>query len=255
MSREFSDYEDDMADQFVQAGYRRLAQKSQATLRPGQRFAPAVAVFAAIAVVVTGTLAWTALRPQPVSASVFEITIRENQIDLAVVDLITQPGDAETQLSVEAKISAELRALPVPQELVGAIIGVGTSDSVEPIISRAPDGSIDHITLLAGFSGSLLIEFGRAADPGETFVAMTEDQSCSQLWGFNPAEALGGLTDLAPTIRYETLNEQLLRRTDVPLDEIDPQYQLASIQFLDTETVIVLFVADLSNHARPPACG
>jgi hypothetical protein len=261
MTGELRQFKEDLRRELVAAAYRqRVARRSTRRVVPfvvpnWRSLSPIAGVAAAGLLVTAAVAASSWIRADPAAADVFAIAVIDDRVELAVVDIIVDPAAVTRQLAEELGLRADLVAVPVPEALVGQIVVTGSSGgTVAPEAQPGRDGVIDEIVLPEGFNGTLFIEYGREAEPGETYKAVVTDGSCAELWGLMPVEAGPVIDDLAVNVYYETIDAGNGVTTRVAVTDLDPTYQLADIVYLDGETIVVTYVADIDQQPRHPNC-
>jgi hypothetical protein len=258
MTGDLRGFKDELRDELVAAAYReRAARRATArSPRPVQRrWKPSPVLLATTAaMVMLGALATTTLLPaDPAGADVFAITVIEDRVELAVIDIVVDPGAVVEQVADEAGVDAELVAVPVVSALEGEILGTASrGGEVAPELTRDANGVISHITLPAGFDGKLYIEYGRKAEPGELYRYPVTDESCARLWGQTPAESRAEVDELAASVIYEQVNAS--EGAGVPFSDLAPDSQLVEIFYVSDDTIIVTYASDIDRQPRHPAC-
>ncbi|MEM9563556.1 MAG: hypothetical protein AAGA93_13105 [Actinomycetota bacterium] len=217
----------------------------------------ATAVLAGVAaVLVAVALINEVLLARPAGAEVFAITVLDSEVRLDVIEVVTDPTRVEAQLRDELGLDSSLVAVPAAPELVGTIVAAGSGGSIAPELRvvAADDGTIERIVLPEGFNDGLLIEFGRTARPGETYVATTTAAICADLWGMGPTEASGALTARATTIRYELIDADNNVTTNAAADQVPRSYHLIDVTPLAADELVVTYAADIDARPRHPNC-
>lgn len=244
------DYQERLGRQLVAAAYRKRQQAET-----GRSGVPRLLILAVVVLVVAvATVGLIAIPLRPAAADVFVITRLEDEVQLAVVDIITDPAEVESQLENELNLTTELRAIPVPPQLEGKIIATGSTGDVSPEVTFDVDSTIEQIILPEGFNGDLLIEYGRKSQSDEPYEATTTDPICSELWARTLAETKTRLAKLAVTVRYETIDTDGFATIDVSASQIDPSYRLIDIAYLATDEVLVTYAGDLDVRPIHPNC-
>jgi hypothetical protein len=258
MSGELGDFKEGLRRELVAAAYRQRAAARQPVpvARRSWRLSPIAGLAVAALVVAAGVMGASLLIPaDPVAADVFAITVIDDEVELAVIDIIVDPEAVTRQLADELGVDAELRAVPTPPALIGQIVVTATFEGrVEPEVEHDENGVIDRIALPAGFSGTLYIEYGRDAEPGEVYKATITDVACAELWGLTPGEAAPRLNDLATQVYYEAIDGDNANTARVALDDIDSSYRLIDVVYLNQETLVVTYAADPDEQPRHTNC-
>ncbi len=145
---------------------------------------PILAVALSLAAVAGGVFGGSMLfGAHPAAADAITITRLEDRVEIRVVDVVADPGAVEAKLEDELGIGAEMLALPVPSALVGQVTAVGNTGPVEPDIDVDAENLVELATLPEGFSGTLIIEYGRTAEPGEVYETTIADDRCVLMFG------------------------------------------------------------------------
>ncbi len=252
-SDDLTTFRDHLGRELVAAGHRRRGR----SLDPKEsRLKVATAVLASAAVVLlAGVLTSEVFLARPAGAEVFAITVLDSEVRLDVIDVVTDPTHVEAQLRDELGLESSLVAVPAAPELVGSIVAAGSDGTMAPeLMAAASDGSIERIIVPKGFDGSLLIEFGRSARPGETYVATTTATICAELWGLSPTQAGGAVTALAATIRYELVDSANIVTTDATADQVPDSYHLIDVTPVGADEFVVTYAANLDARPRHPNC-
>lgn len=254
MTNNLDDFKRELGQELVAAATRRLPAGKRRQRPFGLAMRPLAAVAGFVVVAMTAVIAIGLARPEPASAQVFEITRTDGNIVIAVVDIVDDPQEAITQLQLEANIDAEIFALPVPTELVGQIIGIGSSGDIAADTERTADGTISKIVVPENFDGALLIEYGRPAEPDEFYAGSLPDTVCAELWSKTPGETIDRIQEISSVQRFEAVDERNVTNTNVSFESIDPTYRLTRISFLSRDVVIVTYAANVDRQPRHRNC-
>jgi len=235
------------------AAYRQAA---PAVSTPSQRrhVNPALGLVAAGILIVVAAVGYSIARPTTAQADVFAISRIDGRYVLEVVDVVTNPEEVVAQLDSELGIESELVAVPVSDDLIGRLLVASTTGDVIPQLVRDIDGVITRIILLEGFNGTLIIEYGRRIEPGESYVMSLPNPACGELWGQTATESAARLEQIADNIGYETEDERGISTTGVDFEDIDPSYRLIDITNIDPHTIIVTYAAEPTLRPRHPNC-
>jgi hypothetical protein len=251
---DLASFQDRLGRELVAAARRRHEASSNAGHRRSRPLAPwPITLAAAAAAIVIVLIGAAVLRPEPAVADIFAIRVVNGAVQLDVVDIVTDPRNVERQLATELGLDAELAAIPAAPEYDGHFLRVEFDSAVAPEVGYE-GGSIVTVTLPAGFSGRVRMEYGRAAEPGETYQATNTDPSCAELWASRAGDSLALTAELATTVRYETIAPDYHRDLDVPPEVIDPSYRLVDITYLSSNEVVVTYAASLDAIPRHPNC-
>ncbi len=251
---ELQKFKDDLEQQLVAAARRQnLAAAAKAARR--SRVKPVLVVAVSMAVIVVGVFgASTLFGTKPAAADAITITELEDRVEIRVVDVVSDPDAVAAKLEGELGISAEMLAVPGPELLIGQINAVGNIGPVEPVIEVDADGLVKLVTLPVGFSGTLIIEYGRQAEPGEVYETNVTDERCSLLFGLTLTEALPQLQDLGGTLRYETVTSDGDVQTDADPNLIPGHYQLTDLTALSDASYLVTFAENPATESVDPNC-
>ena len=174
--------------ELLAAHQRRYAKPAQPSRQPRQQrprrpvwhFAGAVT---AVVLVVTLVVSAVSTNPTPAAADVFSFRHVDDEVIVSIIDTIDNPNAAAAELDAQG-FHVILDAVPVPAELVGAVIGVaaegGTVDT-----TASDDGAISEMRFPASEAGTITIRFGRAAEGNETYGANPSIPECAE-YGASP---------------------------------------------------------------------
>ncbi len=251
---ELQKFKDDLEQQLVAASRRQNLDTAAKAARPS-RVKPVLAIAISMAVLVGGVFGVSTLfGAKPVAADAVTITQLEDRVVIRVVDVVSDPDAVAAKLEDELGIPAEMLALPVPPELVGQVTSVGNTGPVETDVEVDAEGLVKVVTLPIGFSGTLIIEYGRKSEPGEVYETNVTDQRCSLLFGLIVPEALSQLQDLGGTLRYETVTADGDVQTDADPNLIPGHYQLTDLIALSDASYLVTFVENPAAESVDPSC-
>lgn len=250
MSNDLTDFEEKLGEELRMAAYRRLENRaSKASIRrPALSGAlAAVAVFVLIGLAV---LVPTVARPQQAFSSPFEPIILEDEIRLKVVDVIKDPRATEQQLYEELGIVIRFLPEPVPPALVNDVIGGILYDRSTYDFETDDEGRVKTVILSKEVPGHVTIYYGRAANPGERYIATKTSVICKDFWAQTPQESAQRISKIAETVRYDTMDAAYNYHSGIPFDEIDPNYRLIDISYMSDREVIVIYSAHLDALGR-----
>ena len=220
------------------AAARRKGDAAPINYAPSRRkLVPAAAAAACLLVFVAFALV-PFFRPTSVDAETFEITTSDQVTHLEIVDLITDPEVSEQQLRREVGIESDFIALPTDAELVGHIVAIGTTSSIQPDMDGDERGFISSIELPAHPDGLLTVMYGRPAEPGESYEANVTHGLCRDLFGQTLDDALADLRTIRPTVvaRIDLPNQ---RRDLTDLSLIPDDYLITMVHTISDDRVRV----------------
>lgn len=174
-------------------------------------------------------------------AAAIQIHRTESDIRIEVVDIIANPETVVATLAVEG-VTAELFAVPAPTGLVGQVSSVGNIGAVEPTLTWGTDGTIDQIVVPAGFIGSLIIEYGRIAEPGESYAVTESDARCQAMYWQTPDESRPMLRTMGDSIRFHIFDAEGVGTLDINPIDIPADYRLIDIMAMSERTYLAEFV-------------
>lgn len=155
---------------------------------------------AGVLAVIAATL--VILWPQAESAQAFTITQTNGTVRVEVSNLVTNPDAATAQLQ-DAGLNARLRAVPVPDGLVGYVVSLKVHDGVQVEITRNTRGVAAFEVEGTGF---FVIEYGRRAADGETYVATQPSLYCAAWRGQRVGDLRLEIENSLETIRWQMFN-------------------------------------------------
>ena len=214
----------------------------------------AAGVVAAAAIVVTAVFVVGLVRTDPVGADVFAIDVVDGEVRIDVVEMVRNPSRVEDQLYGELGIEADLVAVPTPPELEGRIVAISSEGPDVPELEHGNDRAIARATFPDDFSGYLVVEFGRRAEPGEFYQATTTAPICRDLWGMTPDQAAPIIAAASSSARYETLDLMMNATADVDSDTIPADYMVVDVVYLSEDQLLLTFAAALDSLPRHPNC-
>lgn len=228
-------FKSELGVQLIAAALRRSNGSLPQRAPRGRRMVPVAA--AAVVLFAASALA-PFLRPGSADAETFEITASDQFIRLEIVDLIADPKLAEEQLLREAGIESVFVQVPTDAELVGRIVGMGTTGTLEPVISSDEGDFISAIELPAHPDGLLTVMYGRPAEPGESYEANVTHGLCRDLFGQTLDDGLADLRTIRPTVvaRIDLPNQ---RRDLTDLSLIPDDYLITMVHTISDENVRV----------------
>lgn len=169
----------------------------------------AMSLAGALAVIaVTLVILW----PQADSAQAFTITQTNGTVRVEVSNLVTDPDAATAQLR-DAGLNASLRAVPVPEELVGYVVSLNLADGVEVEMTRNNTGVTAFEVEGSGF---FVVEYGRRAADGETYVATQSSLHCAAWRDQRVGDILAEIESSIEVPRWQMVNASTLQLTEVP---------------------------------------
>ncbi len=232
------------------------AARSQAIEPVGVQRVPALAIRVAAATVVVALLSigFILLRPSEAFADVFEITRRDNEVVLEVVDLVEDPDAIIDQLSSDLDLEVRVEAVPVPDQMVGEIIAVGSLGSLEPTIDESADGTVSTIRLPVDGGGPLIFEYGREANVDEEYAATRPDPSCADFVGRTVADARADLLDAADTVQFEFVNSDGIAIPSLNMNDVDPEATISQTFFTSADTLFVEVSFGAIEFTQHPNC-
>jgi hypothetical protein len=188
-----SPFQDALREELLAAARRDL----QRSPRRRGRIAAAVA---ALAAAIAGSVA--ILLPSAASADV-EVRVEDGVVEVRVRDLDTTATEVGDALAAKG-LPARVVGVSVGPSLVGRFVGVTIlADPAQPIEQLSDDGfGFDGFRVHQGWSGQLVVEFGRAARAGERYAvgsdafADGEPLHCTGVLGATLAVAGATLDDL-----------------------------------------------------------
>lgn len=217
------------------------AARTQATAPVGVQRVPALAIRVAAVAAVAALLSigFVLVRPSEALADVFEITRRDNEVILEVVDLVEDPDSIIQQLSSDLDLEARVEAVPVPDQMIGEIIAVGSLGSLEPTIEESADGTVSTIRLPVDGGGPLIFEYGREANVDEEYAATRPDPSCADFVGRTVSDARADLLDAAGTVQFESVNSDGSVTEELNINNVDPNAIVVQTFFTSSDTLFV----------------
>ena len=234
------------------AAHGRLYPKPPAQPR---RRTPRLLLAAAAVILIAAVVTVTPLfRPAPVAAETLEVTRTQDNVRIRVTDIVTDPDALVIQLKEEADLTAEFYPVPVDPRLVGQIKTVSTTGTGDLNVVFNSDRVVTEVTAAAGMTGTLIVEYGIAAQPGEYYQLAIPDARCVNFYGRTSGEIGNELTETFPNSQYELVNEQDISLTDLTAGDIPSTALLADITPSSTSSHLVLFVSDLNQEPAHENC-
>ncbi len=251
---ELQKFKDDLERELVAAAHRRnLA--AAATSARNKQLKPILAVTLAMGAITLGVFGIPmVLDSTPAAADAIAITQLQDRVEIRVIDVVNDPGTVAAKLEDELGIRADMLPVPAPPELIGRVNAVGNIGPVEPEVKVSSDGQVELVTLPVGFSGILIIEYGRRAAPGETYIPTVTDTRCAQLFGLTPSSSFEQLEGLEGSLRFETVNADGQVGVDVDPQTIPDHYQLTDLMALSSNSYLVTFSEDPGTEQVHPNC-
>lgn len=175
---------------------------------------PAMSLAGVLAVIaVTLVILW----PRAESAQAFTITHTDGTVRVVVSNLVTDPDAATAQLQ-DAGLNARLRAVPVPDNLVGYVVSLSVLGVVDVELTRNANGVTDFEVAGDGF---FVVNYGRPAADGETYVATQSGLQCAAWRNQRVADILTEIEGAIEVLRWQMFNSSTLKLTAVPLPDAD----------------------------------
>ncbi len=226
-------FKERLGDELVAAANRRAA-VPPAVASPRRRHLVPVAALGLLSLV--GLVIVPFVRPASVDAETFEITTSDEVTRLEIVDLIINPMVSEQQLRREVGIESDFVPVPTDAELVGRVVAIGTTGSVELDLHSGASGFPTVIDVPRDFDGVLTISYGRLAQPNQTYGAHTPHALCQDLAGQTLAESLNDLRTIRSTVvaRVDLPNQ---RRDLTDLSLIPDDYVITMVHTVSDEIV------------------
>ena len=178
---------------------------------PQRRRSPVKAVSWAAALAIIA-VALVVLWPQAEPAQAFTITQTNGIVRVEVSNLVTNPDAATAQLE-RAGLNARLRAVPVPDELVGHVVSLSLDDGVDVEMTRNNKGVTAFEVEGTGF---LVIQYGRRAADGETYVATQSSLQCAAWRDQRVADIRTEIESSIEVLRWQMFDTSNLQLTEIP---------------------------------------
>lgn len=212
--------------------------RAAVTQRRRHRLPVLATSLAAVLVLIAAGLA--VLWPHSEPAQAFTITRTNGTVRVEVSDLVTNPDAAAAQLQ-DAGLNAGLRAVPVPDELVGFVVSLSVPDGLDVEITRE---NRDVTAFEVEGAGYFTIEYGRPAAKGETYVATQSSVYCAAWRNQRVGDLLSEIEDSIEAIRW-----QMFTTSDYRLIEVQQPDANAFVQDViplsDRESIVI--VSDQTN--------
>ena len=193
---------------------------------------------AGVLAVIAATL--VILWPRAEPAQAFTITRTNGTVRVEVSNLVTNPDAAKAQLQ-DAGLNASLRAVPVPDGLVGYVVSLEVHGDFEVEVTRENGGVTAFEVEGTGF---FVIEYGRPAADGETYVATQSSPYCAAWRGQRVGDLHLEIENSLETIRWQMFNTSDYRLTEVQQPDADAFVQ--DVVPLSTRESIII-VSDKEN--------
>ncbi len=204
-----------------------------------RRRSPALAMsLAGVLAVVAATL--VILWPRAEPAQAFTITRTDGTVRVEVSNLVTDPDAATAQLQ-DAGLNARLRAVPVPDGLVGYVVSLEVHGDFEVETTRDTRGVTAFEVEGTGF---FVIHYGRPAADGETYVATQPSLYCAAWRGRRVGDIRLEIENSLETIRWQMFNTSDYRLTEVQQPDVNAFVQ--NVVPLSTQESIII-VSDQKN--------
>ena len=157
-----SPFHEALREQLRAAAVRDLQRKH----RPWRRILGAVT-----AVMGAATAAVAVLTPSPAAADI-EVTIEHGRVEVRIVDLVTSPDEVQEELDEEG-LPVTVSGVPVGPSNVGRFVAVQLEVPDGRTIEQlgGDGGGFDGFVIPEGWPGTLLIEVGVPAPPGEPYTS------------------------------------------------------------------------------------
>jgi len=199
----------------------------------------------ALAMSLTGVLAVIAatlviLWPRAEPAQAFTITRTDGTIRVEVSNLVTDPDTAAAQL-LDAGLNTKLRAVPVPDGLVGHVVSLEVHGDFEVETTRDAEGVTAFEVEGTGF---FVINYGRPAADGETYIATESSLHCAAWRGLRVGDIRSEIENSLETIRWQMFNTSDYLLTEVP--QPDTNAFVLDVVPLSTQESIII-VSDQEN--------
>lgn len=248
MSRAPGDHRTLLREELVAAAARRARPAQPAPARHKRRWPPALVAAAITVVVVLGT-AVIAGTPRPASADTFRVAIRDGEVVVTVEGLVEDPDDAEAELRA-AGLDATLSAQPAAPSLNGVV--VATTSTFGPLDSESDGTRILAFRIPADERRPFTIEYGRAARPGETYVATEPVPACDHYAGKPLGDAV--VAEIArrwgPDVSWQRQSGGAV--TGVQAQDVGERDVVVTVVPLSPRSVLVRVTDDLSALSEEP---
>lgn len=250
----------DLGRELVGAAHRQAAQQEAGDRAPQRvpgtrRLLPILGLALVLVVVAISVFAIPGPLDSPdATADSFAILELEDRVELQVIDIISDPAAVQRQLEDELGLQAEVMAVPAEPQRVGRVGAVGTTGDIAPEMVRDSDGKVTKVVLPSGFNGSVWIEYGRAAEPGEMYMFTTTSPLCADYFGQDFATIGAEVDRLATHMRYETMHDDFVMTPEVPIDDIPDDYLFVDIIALSDDSYLVTYAANTTMLPPEPNC-
>lgn len=152
------------------------------------------------------------LWPRAEPAHAFTISRTNGTVRVEVSDLVTDPEAATAQLQ-DAGLNARLRAVPVPDQLVGHVVSLDVHDGAEVEVTRSGRGVTAFEVEGTGF---FVISYGRPAADGERYLSTQSSLYCAAWRGQRVGDLRSEIKSFVEIIRWQMFNTSDYRLTDLP---------------------------------------
>ncbi len=193
---------------------------------------------AGVLAVVAATL--VILWPRAEPARAFTITQTNGTIRVEVSNLVTNPDAAAAQLQ-DAGLNARLRAVPVPDGLVGHVVSLEVHGDFEVETTRDTRGVTAFEVEGAGF---FVVNYGRPAADEETYIATQSSLHCAAWRGRRVGDIRSEIENSLETIRWQMFNTSDYQLTEV--QQPDTNAFIQDVVPLSTQESIII-VSDQEN--------
>lgn len=249
-------FQHDLGRELVGAAHRQAAAANEQRRAPSPlKMLPIIGIAAVllIAAITVIDLPGPLGTPDAV-ADTFVITQLDDRIELEVVDIITDPDDVLTQLQDELGLQAEIFAVAADPQLIGQISAIGTTGDIAPQMVFNNNGTVTKVVLPIGFQESLIIQYGRAAEPAEPYIMTVTNPICANYFGQTFTTTGTEINRLADLVRYETIDPDGILTPEAPINDIPANYVLIDIAALSDNSYIVGYAANTTSRPIHPNC-
>lgn len=251
---ELQQFIDDLEQELVAGIARHNPATAGDSARPN-RIKPILAVTLTLAAVVVGVFGIPKLLDtQPAAAEAIAITQLQDRVEIRIVDVIKYPDAVVSKLQEELGLQAEMVAFPAHPTFVGTVGSVGNIGPVEPETIRDLDGAVELVILPKGFSGTLIIEYGREAEAGEFYVLSGTDRRCEIFYGLTPGESLNRLQDFGGSLRFQMVSADGSVEVDADPLDIPDTYTLTDLLPLSVDSYLVTYAENPAAEGVAPNC-
>lgn len=245
-------FKDDLERELVAAAKRRNLATNSAGPSRVKPVLVATLTAGALAIGIFGIPLLSGTKTPPAKA--LTLTELEHRVEIRVIDIVTDPNAVEIWLDKEFGIDAQMSATPTPDELIGVVNALGSTGMVETEVELDADDRIAVIILPAGFTGPLLVVYGRKAEPGEAYQSSATDPFCAQIYGLTVAESLDQLRALGRDLRFAAHALDGHHNSDIDPELIPSHYRLTNLLPLASDKYLVTYAEDSSTEYPEPNC-